>query len=65
MDNILKQNLPKGLTLALVKALNDSGVRAQVSLVLLCSEMSMQHQFVLYCCMFLKSCTDSWATQHI
>ncbi|XP_017322272.1 UPF0606 protein KIAA1549L isoform X5 [Ictalurus punctatus] len=30
LDNILKQNLPKGLTLALTKALNDSGVRAQI-----------------------------------
>ncbi|MCJ8733646.1 hypothetical protein PDJAM_G00226010 [Pangasius djambal] len=30
LDNILKQNLPKGLTLALAKALNDSGVRAQI-----------------------------------
>ncbi|XP_053091047.1 UPF0606 protein KIAA1549L isoform X10 [Pangasianodon hypophthalmus] len=30
LDNILKQNLPKGLTLALAKALNDSGARAQI-----------------------------------
>ncbi|KAK3570625.1 hypothetical protein QTP86_023809 [Hemibagrus guttatus] len=30
LDNILKQNLLKGLTLALAKALNDSGVRPQI-----------------------------------
>ncbi|GAA6076146.1 UPF0606 protein KIAA1549L isoform X1, partial [Tachysurus ichikawai] len=30
LDNILKQNLLKGLTLALTKALNDSGVRPQI-----------------------------------
>ncbi|XP_053355699.1 UPF0606 protein KIAA1549L isoform X1 [Clarias gariepinus] len=30
LDNILKQNLLKGLTLALAKALNDSSVRAQI-----------------------------------
>ncbi|XP_060734505.1 UPF0606 protein KIAA1549L [Tachysurus vachellii] len=30
LDNILKQNLLKGLTLALTKALNDSGLRPQI-----------------------------------
>ncbi|XP_022535216.2 UPF0606 protein KIAA1549L isoform X1 [Astyanax mexicanus] len=30
LDSILKQNLPKGLTLALRKALNDSSVQAQI-----------------------------------